>query len=185
MLLIVGLGNPGAKYHNTRHNIGFMLADRLAVKHGIRFAQAEKAFWGKGVISGKEALIIKPQTFMNLSGEAVKRFADAYCVPPESIIIAYDDLDLPPGRLRLRKNGGGGGHRGMASVISLLGTQDFPRVRLGIGRPVVGDIVDYVLSPFDADELVAVEELLGRAVESVEAVACEGIEAAMNRFNSN
>lgn len=185
MFLIVGLGNPGVKYQNTRHNIGFMFVDRLAEVSGIRFSSSDRTLWGKGEVYGKEAIIIKPQTFMNLSGDAVQRVVSSNSVPLESIITAYDDLDLPLGKIRLRKGGGSGGHRGIASMIERLGSSAFPRLRLGIGRPADGDIVEYVLSPFAPGEWDMVEEMIDKAVSSVEVFVKEGIEPAMNRFNAN
>lgn len=186
MLLIAGLGNPGKGYENTRHNAGFMLIDRLASVCGARFSRSRTSFWAKARVAGLEALLVKPQTFMNLSGEAVFELKETFSVEVESIVVAHDDCDLPFGRLRLKKNGGSGGHRGIDSVIHCLGSRDFRRVRLGIGRPAPTssqDTVSYVLSPFGPDETHGLDEMLKRGVASIEVIAAEGIDAAMNRFN--
>lgn len=185
MLLIVGLGNPGKAYEDTRHNIGFMLVDRVAEACGIKFKASGRAHWGEGLVAGKKAVLIKPQTFMNLCGEAVAEFSRACSVEPASIIAAYDDCDLPFGRIRLRKGGGSGGHRGISSIINHLGTTEFPRVRLGVGRPQDGNIVDYVLNPFTPEESLKLEEILKRGVDSIETMVAMGIEYAMNRFNAS
>lgn len=158
--------------------------DLLASESGIKFDKKGKGVWGKGRIAGQDVLLLKPQTFMNLSGEAVAEARAFYKVPEGSIIVAYDDCDLPVGKIRVRKDGGSGGHRGVNSIISCLGTKDFPRIRLGVGRPAFGDIVGYVLSPFSKDEQAAVEEMLRRATEAVELLMSSGIDQAMNRFNS-
>lgn len=183
MFLIAGLGNPGGRYARTRHNIGFMLADRLAGAAGVRFSASGESLWAKGTVAGCDAVFLKPQTFMNLSGGPVRAFAERFKVEEGSIIIAYDDIDLPTGRIRVKRGGGSGGHRGVASVIERLGGRDFIRVRLGVGRPVHGDVADYVLSPFSEDEVASVDEMLERGALAVECIAAEGIDAAMNRFN--
>ncbi|MFQ5736602.1 MAG: aminoacyl-tRNA hydrolase [Thermodesulfobacteriota bacterium] len=189
MFLIVGLGNPGPRYEITRHNAGFMLVDRLAGAGGTpRFKRSRTSLWTEATVAGKEAVLAKPQTFMNLSGEAVAELKEVLQVPVESIIVAYDDCDLPFGRLRLRKNGGSGGHRGIDSIIQSLGSRDFLRVRLGIGRPsppASGDTVSYVLASFSEQEAHGLDRMLERGAASVEAIVAEGIDAAMNKFNSN
>lgn len=187
MLLIVGLGNPGAEYEATRHNAGFMLIDRMAGARSCRFKRAGRALWTKAVISGREAVLAKPQTFMNLSGEAVAELKDAFGVDICDLTVAYDDLDLPLGRIRLRRGGGSGGHRGIESIIQCLGSRDFQRLRLGIGRPSPPsseDTVSYVLSPFSPDQSHGLGKMLDAGEQSIEAIAAEGIGAAMNRFNS-
>lgn len=183
MLLIVGLGNPGREYERTRHNAGFMLVDLLAAQAGIKFEKKGKGLWGKGRYAGEDVVLLKPQTFMNLSGEAVSEVRAFYKIPAASMIVAYDDCDLPLGRLRVRKDGGSGGHRGVNSIISSLGSRDFPRIRLGVGRPPHNDTAGYVLSPFAKEELVALDEMLHRAAESVELLITGGIDQAMNKFN--
>jgi PTH1 family peptidyl-tRNA hydrolase len=184
VLLIVGLGNPGREYERTRHNAGFMLVDLLALEAGIKLDKKGKGVWGKGRIAGEEVVLLKPQTFMNLSGEAVSEVRAFYKIQAGSMIVAYDDCDLPIGKLRIRKDGGSGGHRGVNSIIATLGSKDFPRIRLGVGRPPHGDTANYVLSPFTKDEQPALEEMLCRGKESVEVLITGGIDQAMNMFNS-
>jgi len=182
--LIVGLGNPGRKYAGNRHNVGFQCLDRLAEAWGLSFGRRKhKALLAQGQIAGLKVILAKPQTFMNLTGEAVERLARFYKVPPESILVIYDDLDLPVGRIRLRPEGGSGGHKGMKSIIEHLGTNGFLRLRVGIGRPPHGDPVDYVLNDFAPDEGLVIEEAYERAVSAVELWLAEGIVAAMNRYN--
>lgn len=183
MFSIVGLGNPGGRYESTRHNVGFMLADRLADSCGIRFRAAGKSVYGEGMISGNTVVIVKPQTYMNRSGDALRELIARGIIEASGVIAAYDDCDLPLGRLRIRKNGGSGGHRGVASIIEALGTKEFPRIRLGIGRPA-GDTADYVLSPFSPEEEAPVREMLAKAQEALAAIITEGLDAAMNRFNA-
>jgi len=182
--LIVGLGNPGRKYAGHRHNVGFQCLDHLAEAWGLSFSKRKhKALLAQGHIAGLKAILAKPQTFMNLSGQAVERMARFYKVPPENILVIYDDLDLPVGKIRLRPEGGSGGHKGMKSVIEQLGSNGFPRLRVGIGRPTHGDPVDYVLSDFAPDEQIAMEQAYERAVSAVELWLTEDIAAAMNRHN--
>lgn len=182
--LIVGLGNPGREYAGNRHNVGFQCLDRLAEAWGLSFSKRKhKALLAQGEIADLKAILAKPQTFMNLSGEAVQRLARFYKVPLEGILVIYDDLDLPVGKIRLRPEGGSGGHRGMNSIIEHLGTDGFPRLRVGIGRPTYGDPVDYVLGDFAPEERIAIEEVYKTVVSAVEFWLAEGIVAAMNRYN--
>ncbi|MFQ5812052.1 MAG: aminoacyl-tRNA hydrolase [Anaerolineae bacterium] len=182
--LIVGLGNPGRKYAGNRHNVGFQCLDRLAEAWDLPFSRRKhKALLVQGEIAGLKAILAKPQTFMNLSGQAVERLARFYKVPPGSILVIYDDLDLPLGKIRLRPEGGSGGHKGMKSIIEHLGTDGFPRLRVGIGRPTHSDPVDYVLGDFAPDERITIEAACERAVSAVELWLAEGIVAAMNRYN--
>jgi PTH1 family peptidyl-tRNA hydrolase len=182
--LIIGLGNPGRKYASNRHNVGFQCLDRLAEARGLSFSRRKhKALLAQGEIAGLKIILAKPQTFMNLSGEAVERLARFYQVSPENILVIYDDLDLPLGKIRLRPEGGSGGHKGMKSIIEHLDTNGFPRLRVGIGRPTHGDPVDYVLSDFTPDQRITIEEVYERAISAVELWVAEGIEAAMNRSN--
>jgi len=182
--LVIGLGNPGRKYAGNRHNVGFQCLDRLAAAWGLSFSRRKhKALLAEGEIAGRKVILAKPQTFMNLSGQAVERLVRFYRLPPENILVIYDDLDLPLGKIRLRPKGGAGGHKGMKSIIEHLGTQDFPRLRVGIGRPAHGDPVDYVLSDFTLDQRIVMEEVYGRVIAAVELWLTEGIEAAMNRYN--
>jgi len=187
LLLIVGLGNPGASYEATRHNAGFMLIDKMAGTRFGRFTRTGTSLWTKGPVAGKEAILAKPQTFMNLSGEAVAELREAFDVDVSDITVAYDDLDLPFGRIRLKCGGGSGGHRGIDSIIQCLGTRDFQRLRLGIGRPSPPsseDTVSYVLSPFSPDQSHGLVKMLDAGANSLETLAAEGIGVAMNRFNS-
>jgi PTH1 family peptidyl-tRNA hydrolase len=184
--LIVGLGNPGRKYANNRHNVGFQCLDRLAEAWGLSFSRRKhKALLAQGETAGLKVILAKPQTFMNLSGEAVERLARFYKVPPKDILVIYDDLDLPVGKIRLRPEGGSGGHKGMKSIIEHLGTNGFCRLRVGIGRPPHGDPVDYVLGDFAPDERIAIDEARERAVSAVELWLAEGIVVAMNKYNLN
>ena len=182
--LIVGLGNPGRKYAGNRHNVGFQCLDRLAKAWGLSFGRRKrKALLAQGEIAGLKVILAKPQTFMNLSGEAVERLARFYKLPPESTLVIYDDLDLPVGKIRLRPEGGSGGHKGMKSIIEHLGANGFPRLRVGIGRPPHGDPVDYVLEDFAPYELIVIERAYERVVSAVELWLVEGIAAAMNSYN--
>lgn len=187
MLLIVGLGNPGARYEATRHNAGFMLVDRMAEGRTVRFTRTGTSLWTKVPVAGREAVLAKPQTFMNLSGEAVAELREAFDVDVGDITVAYDDLDLPFGRIRLKRGGGSGGHKGIDSIIQCLGSREFQRLRLGIGRPSPPsseDTVSYVLSPFDPGQSHALARMLDAGASSIETIAAEGIGVAMNRFNS-
>lgn len=185
--LIVGLGNPGAEYTAHRHNIGFKVVEALARAHGLAFSRQRgvKVQMAAGQIGDRPVLLAKPQAFMNLSGRAVEQLRQMHGMSPERILVVYDDLDLPLGRLRLRPEGGSGGHKGMRSIIEALGTQAFPRLRVGIDRPPGSmDPADYVLQPFAADERPLVAEAVERAVAAVVCWHLEGIQAAMDDFNT-
>ena len=183
--LIVGLGNPGREYARNRHNLGFRCLERLAQMHGLSFHKRQaKALLALGEIAGRKVILAKPLTFVNLSGDAVARLARFYKIPPAHILVIYDDLDLPPGKIRLRPSGGAGGHKGMRSIIESLGTPDFPRLRVGIGRPPgCMDPVDYVLQDFSPEEEEMLEEVCDRVTSAVELFLEEGIAAAMNAYN--
>ncbi len=185
MKLIFGLGNPGGKYAATRHNIGFDTVTALADKHRIALREKEhKGLCGKGHIGGERVILIQPQTFMNLSGECVREFMSFYKVTEEDVIVIYDDIDLAPGKLRIRAKGSAGGHNGMKSVIAQMGTQVFDRVRVGVGaKPDDWDLADYVLSRFSKEEEPLIREGISKAAEAVETILGQGVEAAMNRFN--
>lgn len=181
MHLIVGLGNPGEEYRLTPHNLGFMTVDRLAEQASVRVTRPEGgALVGLGRIEGQEVVLAKPLSYMNRSGGPVKALAEKYEVPPERTLIVVDELNLPWGALRLRKQGSAGGHNGMKSVIASLRTDSFPRLRLGVdpGRPI-GDGARYVLAPFRSDELKELDDVVGRAAEIVRLYLSEGPDKAM------
>ncbi len=184
--MIVGLGNPGPEYQNTRHNVGFMCMDALIAAHhlSVERHKLSKAKIAVGTIAHCPVVVVKPQTFMNLSGGSVQGLAAFYKIPPQRILVVFDDLDIPPGTVRIRAKGGSGGHRGMRDIIQRLGTQDFPRIRFGIGRPPDRmDPADYVLQPFSRQEQPLIAETIDRVLRAIELWLAEGIEAAMNRFN--
>ena len=184
MKLVVGLGNPGSRYASTRHNVGFMVVDRLARRWGAAVAKKQcNAQVGGAEYDGERVWLAKPQTFMNLSGEAVSCLLHFYRLRPSDLIVVYDERDLPVGRIRLRERGSAGGHRGVASLIQMLGTNEFPRVRIGIGRPPETDAVDHVLSGFPTEERPLIEDALTRAVEAVEDALRDGLATAMNKYN--
>jgi PTH1 family peptidyl-tRNA hydrolase len=183
--LIVGLGNPGSKYENTRHNVGFQALDLLAKKHGLSMGKLEhRAMTASGSIAGQRVLLAKPQTFMNVSGDSVVPLAHFYKIPVERVLILCDDMDIPFGTLRIRKSGSSGGQNGMKHILQRFGTQEINRIRIGIGRPPGRmDPADYVLTPFKGDEAITAADLLERAVKAVEAWLTQGIEESMNRYN--
>jgi PTH1 family peptidyl-tRNA hydrolase len=184
--LIVGLGNPGPRFTGTRHNAGFMTVDELAQRHGIRFSGKQaNAEIARGTINGVPVILAKPRTYMNLSGQATGSLARYYKVPAERLLVVYDDIALPLGTLRIRAKGSAGGHNGVTSIIQHLGTQNFPRLRIGVDRPIEfqASQVDWVLSRFNKEERKVVDEALGIAAEAIEAVLQEGIERAMNTYN--
>ena len=185
--LIVGLGNPGREYRNTRHNIGFMLLDHLAERLGTTFSRLEsQALVAKTEHLGKRLVLAKPQAYMNLSGQPVGALLRYYKIPHSQLLVAYDDVDLPLGTLRLRPGGGSAGQKGMASIIERLGTQEFPRLRLGIDRPP-GKMPasSYVLQDFSSTQQPAVATALDRATDAVLHFVSDGLETAMNRFNGS
>jgi len=185
--VVIGLGNPGREYKDTRHNIGFMVIDRLCKVMGVSLTRVQsKALVGVGVLEGKKIVLGKPQTFMNLSGQSVSGLLRFYKPPLSQLLVAHDDLDLPLGTIRLRPGGGAGGQKGMISIIQQLGTQDFARLRVGIGRPPGRmDPAAYVLQKFSADEQAVVDLVLDRAVSAVRAFVAEGLAAAMNLYNGS
>jgi PTH1 family peptidyl-tRNA hydrolase len=185
LYLIVGLGNPGSRYENTRHNIGFLTVERLAQKYGLAFSKIEhRAQVANGTILGKRVILAKPQTFMNLSGDSVFPLARFYKIEPDHMIIVHDDLDLPLGTLRLRKGGSSGGQNGLKHILQRMGTQDIPRVRIGISRPPGRmDPVNYVLTPLKGDDEILAIEVQDRAIAAIETWLTDGIELAMSRHN--
>lgn len=186
MILIAGLGNPTLRYKKTRHNIGFDTIDRVADTYGIRITRKEcRALTGNGMIAGQKVLLVKPQTYMNLSGESIGDLVHYYKLDPESeVIILYDDIYLAPGQLRIRAKGSAGGHNGIKSIIGHLGTEHFMRVRIGVGEVPPGrDQVSHVLSRFSREERAMVDEGIKDAVCAVELLVADRADEAMNRFN--
>jgi len=186
MTLVIGLGNPGETYRGTRHNIGFLVLDELARRESIPIDKKKyTSRYGKGVIHNTPVVLIKPETYMNLSGEAVGRFLRFYKAERSDIIVVHDDLDFPFGTVRIRRGGGDGGHKGVHSVIVHSGGSDFLRVRMGIGKPERKEMTEYyVLKHFSGTEARALPEIIDRACDAVVTLLCEGADAAMARFNS-
>jgi PTH1 family peptidyl-tRNA hydrolase len=185
LYLIVGLGNPGVKYAANRHNVGFQCVDRLAAAHGFTFDRLlHRARVANGLIAGHRVVLARPLTYMNRSGQAVGPLVHWYKLPLDRLLVIHDDLDLPLGTIRLRPSGSAGGHNGLDSIIQALGSQEFPRLRVGIGRPPSGwDPADYVLSDFTRDEVPVIASVYDRVVAASECWLSEGLTAAMNRFN--
>ncbi len=181
--VIAGLGNPDSRYQRTRHNLGFMVVDALAEAWRVSLSPQRRfqAELGEALLGGRKVLLVKPLTYMNRSGESLRALVDWYKLSPAGVLVVYDDLDLPLARVRLRPAGSAGGHNGMKSIISHLGTTDFPRLRLGIGKG--GDAAEYVLSPFSPSEWSSVKDLLPQMVSLVETCICEGIDKTMNIYN--
>ena len=187
MYIIAGLGNPTREYEKTRHNVGFEVIDVLADMLGTTVEEKKfKGCYGRGIIGGEKVLLLKPQTFMNLSGESIRAASDFYKVDPEHIIIIYDDISLDVGQLRIRKKGSAGGHNGIKNIIAHLGTQEFPRVKVGVGdKPKKMDLADYVLSRFSKEDRAAMEDAFKEAAKAVEVMITEGMDIAMNQFNGH
>lgn len=186
MYIIAGLGNPTKQYENTRHNAGFGVIDYLSDKYQIPVKQAGfKALYGSGYIEGQKVILLKPQTFMNLSGESIRACMDFYKIDPEEeLIVVYDDISLAPGKLRVRAKGSAGGHNGIKNIILHLGDQKFPRVRVGVGeKPADYDLADYVLGHFSKEEQPLMKDAFEEAGKAVVTIMTEGIDAAMNQFN--
>lgn len=186
MFLIAGLGNPGRQYEKTRHNMGFDTVDELIDRHRIpQGGIAHKAMYGKGMIAGEKILAVKPLTYMNLSGEAIREYVNYYKMDPETeLIVIYDDIDLEPGQIRIRKKGSAGGHNGIKSIIAQIGTQNFYRIKVGVGaKPKGWDLADYVLGRFSSEERELVDKAICDAADAVEMILKDGIEAAMNHYN--
>ncbi len=187
MKIIVGLGNPTNQYKGTRHNIGYMALDKIARANGITLNQHKhKALTGNGFVGGQRVMLMKPLTFMNLSGESVRAAADFYKIDPEDILIIYDDISLEPGKLRIRKKGSAGGHNGIKSIIRHMGGDNFPRIRVGIGgeRHPDMDLADYVLSRFEPEEAEVIDLALDKAAKAAELIVQDDIDAAMNLYNT-
>lgn len=186
MKMIVGLGNPGRRYANTRHNMGWEALDRVAEAAGIKVnVNRYHGLTGMGVIEGEKVILVKPLTYMNLSGDCVQPLAAYYKIPPEDILVICDDVNLPLGRIRFRKSGSAGGHNGLKSLIGRLGSDTFPRLRLGVGSPEAGiDLVDHVLMPFFGEDAEKAEELGKKAAEAVLCFLKDGPDKVMNEYNS-
>lgn len=185
LFIIAGLGNPGRKYEDTRHNIGFRAIDYLSVKYGIGVNRLKhKALIGDGIINGERVMLVKPQTFMNLSGESINDIVEWFKLPVKNLIIIYDDADLPLGTIRIRPKGSSGTHNGMKSIIYHLQSDEFPRIRIGIGNaPEEWDLADYVLSRFSPEEAGIIAKSIERVAEATAVIIKSGVEAAMNQYN--
>ena len=186
MYIIVGLGNPSKEYENTRHNIGFDTIDAIADKYNINVMELKhRAKISKGYIGGDKVILAKPLTYMNLSGESVRAIIDYYKAEPETeLIVISDDISLPPGQIRVRKRGSAGGHNGLKNIIKHLGSENFQRIRMGVGeKPKDYDLVDWVLGHFNKEDRKAVDEAIGKAVQAVEMMLQDGADAATNEFN--
>ena len=186
MYIIVGLGNPGKKYEHTRHNAGFEVIDILADRMGINVEESKhKGLLGRGMLEGQKVVLVKPQTFMNLSGECVREAADFYKAAEDEIIVIYDDISLDPGQLRIRAKGSAGGHNGIKNIIAQLGTQVFPRVKVGVGeKPRMMDLADYVLSRFSKEDQGKMDDAFKEAADAVAMMVSQGVEPAMNKYNT-
>ena len=185
MKIIVGLGNPGRRYENTRHNAGFMVIDELSKKYGILIDKEEfQGLTGRGEIAGNKVMLVKPQTFMNLSGECVSELLRFYKIPEEDLIVIYDDIDIAFEKIRVRRKGHSGSHNGMRNIIALLQSEDFPRVRVGTNQPEVGMMLaDYVLKKLDKEEKEKMKQGVSLAVSAIEEILKNGCESAMNLYN--
>lgn len=185
MKIIVGLGNPEKKYDGTRHNIGFSVIDNICSEYDIPLdIRKHKGLCGKGVVAGEKAVLVKPLTYMNLSGECVREVMDFYKVKPQDIIVIFDDISLPPGKIRVRPKGSAGGHNGIKSIIAHLNSEEFWRIKCGVGdKPKGYDLADYVLSRFTTEEIPLIEEERKTAVKACECMIARGINEAMNQYN--
>ncbi|QIB69624.1 aminoacyl-tRNA hydrolase [Aminipila butyrica] len=185
MYVIVGLGNPGKKYENTRHNIGFIALDYLADRHGIKITKIKhKALVGEGNISGQKVLLVKPQTYMNLSGNSVREVMEYYKLEPENLLVVYDDIDIPTGSVRIRKKGSAGTHNGMRSIVYDLQSDQFPRIRIGMGNNKKADLVNFVIGSFTKEERKIFEGAVVHTADAIECFLQFGIDKAMNEYNT-
>lgn len=185
MYLIVGLGNPEEEYRKTRHNMGFNTIDKLAEEYNIQINKKKfQGLYENCIIEGQKVILIKPQTYMNLSGKCVKEIVDFYKIKKEEILVIYDEMDIEPGKIKIRKQGGAGGHNGMKSIIEMLGTEEFSRIRIGIGRPThEQDKINYVIGAVPEEEIQKLEEGVKKAKEAVVEILKNGIDKAMNKMN--
>lgn len=184
MFLIVGLGNPGKEYSNTRHNIGFDVIDFMAEKYNISINRTKfKGIYGEGTIRGEKVILLKPTTYMNLSGESIRQVVDFYKIEKDNIVVIYDDISLEVGRMRIRAKGSAGGHNGIKSIIAHTGDDIFPRIKVGVGAPK-DDLVSHVLGRFSKDERVLLNQVIEAATNATETIIGKGVSEAMNLFNS-
>lgn len=183
MFLIVGLGNPGSQYEDTRHNIGFKVVDNIAKEYNIEInRQKFKGMCGEGFINGEKVILLKPTTYMNLSGESIREVVDFYKLSNEDILVIYDDISLDVGRLRIREKGSAGGHNGIKSIIAHLGTDIFPRIKVGVGQPNV-DLVNYVLGKFTKEEMEVLSESIDASTKAAKEIISSDVKTAMNMYN--
>lgn len=183
MFLIVGLGNPGKEYEQTRHNIGFEVVDNIAKEYNIEISRQKfKGIYGEGFIEGEKVILLKPTTYMNLSGDSIREVMNFYKITNEQVIVIYDDISLDVGRLRIREKGSAGGHNGIKSIISQLGTDIFPRIKVGVGQPNV-DLVNYVLGKFTKEEMVVLNESIDASTKATVEMIKDDVKTAMNQFN--
>ena len=185
MYIIVGLGNPEPEYSNTRHNMGFDVINKLAKENDISLNRTKfNAIYGTGIIEGEKVILIKPQTFMNLSGESIKEIVEYYNIPIENIIVIYDDMDIEKGAIKIRKKGGPGSHNGMKSIVENLGSKDFPRIRIGIGKPDNDfDKINYVIGYVGKEEMEILRKGVKKAADAVTEILKNDVDTAMNKFN--
>lgn len=185
MYLIVGLGNPEEEYSRTRHNMGFDVINKLAQKQNVKVNKNKfNSLYGTGTIGTEKVILVKPQTYMNLSGAAIREFKNFYKVDSGNVIVIYDDLDIEPGIIKIRKKGGPGTHNGMKSVVAELGTQEFPRVRVGIGNPIYkNDLLNYILTKIPEEDYKILDTAIQKAADSIEEILQNGIDIAMNKYN--
>lgn len=183
--LVVGLGNPTSKYDKTRHNVGFMCIDYIAQKLGVDIKKNKfDALYGEAILGDKKVLLIKPQTYMNLSGEAVSKFASFYKISSENLIILSDDISLDIGKMRIKRKGTHGGHNGLRNIIDLLGNNNFPRIKIGVGnKPSDWNLSDWVLSKFSCTEVEKLNDLMENVYDATKLIICDNIDKAMNKFN--
>ncbi|MGI6178124.1 MAG: aminoacyl-tRNA hydrolase [Eubacterium sp.] len=183
-IVVAGLGNPGRQYSYTRHNIGFITVERFAERHGISFRPSKfDALIGDGMISGRKVLVVEPQTYMNLSGNAIAPIVDYYKIDIANLLVIYDDIDIPLGMIRIRPSGSAGTHNGMRSVISMLGTDGFPRIRIGMGQEHMSDLVDFVIGKITDSEAEVLRKSVDTAADAVGCFIESGIERTMNQYN--
>lgn len=185
MWLIVGLGNPGKRYEKTRHNVGFLVIEEIAERAGLKFKTERDFRMARGTVEDKDLILLEPLTFMNLSGIAVKEVIKRFNLMPEDLIVIHDDIDMETGRLRIRKKGSSGGHKGVESIISSIGTQEFIRVKIGVGREKDVPPEEYVLSSFRKEEMPLIRDSIRRAADAVLYITSNGVDKAMNKFNKS